>query len=362
MKLLYITNGTSAPGGLERVLSIKASYFADHMGYDVHIITLNDGGRDQFYDFSHKITFHDIKCGGGAVRYFNEYRSGLKRIVSEIKPDIISVCDDGLKGFFVPLFLGGKPCPMIYERHASKMIQSGGEKMGLKQRIVGRLMNIGGSMYDRLAVLTNYNISEWPLDNVVVMPNPLSFYPESMEGVVKRKVVLCVGSLSHNKGQDQLIDAWGMIADRAKDWELHFYGKGDTTKLLEQLDKLGLNRSVKFFPPTKNIVKVYKSSSIYALPSRSEGFGMVLIEAMACGVPCVSFDCPCGPRDIIKDGEDGYLVANGNIQELANSLMKLIADDELRRTMGENARFNVKRYSVESISLSWRGLFNELIG
>ncbi|MGL5015761.1 MAG: glycosyltransferase family 4 protein [Bacteroidales bacterium] len=360
MKLLYITNGTSAPGGLERVLSIKASYFADHMGYDVHIITLNDGGREQFYDFSPRITFHDIKCVGGAVRYFNEYRSGLKSVVSEIKPDIISVCDDGLKGFFVPLFLGGKPCPMIYERHASKMIQSGGEKMGLKQRIVARLMNIGGSMYDRLAVLTNYNISEWPLNNVVVMPNPLSFYPESLEGVEKRKVVLCVGSISHNKGQDQLIDAWIMIADRAKDWELHFYGKGDTTKLLGQVETLGLNSSVKFFPPTKDIDKVYKSSSIYALPSRSEGFGMVLIEAMACGVPCVSFDCPCGPRDIIKDGEDGYLVDNGDIESLANSLLKLIYDDKLRMTMGNKARDNVKRYRVEYITQQWDKLFNQL--
>ncbi|MGL4993840.1 MAG: glycosyltransferase family 4 protein [Bacteroidales bacterium] len=361
MKLLYITNGTSAPGGLERVLSIKASYFADHMGYDVHIITLNDGGREQFYSFSPRITFHDIQCGGNPLQYFNQYSGGLRRIVKSIAPDIISVCDDGLKGFFVPLFLGGKPSPMIYERHVSRLIALGGREPNFKDRVQFKLMNYGARLYDRMVVLTKDNLSEWDgLDNLAVISNPLSFYPDSVS-TLDNKRIIAVGKLGIQKGYERLLEAWKIIEKRAIGWSVHIYGaENDGGKLRSMVSESSLSESFILHPPTQAIEQEYLSSSIYAFPSRFEGFGMVLIEAMACGVPCVSFDCPCGPRDIIRDGEDGFLVENGDVQTLADRLLQLIEDEELRREMGAKARVNVKRYGIESIAQQWSGLFNEI--
>ena len=139
MKLLYITNGISAPGGLERVLSIKASYLVDMLDYEVHIITLNDAHNPLFYSFSSKISFHDIPYSGNALQCFWGYVCGIRRIVKFVNPDIISVCDDGLKGFFVPLFLETKS-PIIYERHVSKLIGGNSWRAKLAYRIMDKAL------------------------------------------------------------------------------------------------------------------------------------------------------------------------------------------------------------------------------
>src|SRR5690606_20172459 len=121
MKLLYITNGITGPGGLERVLSVKASMLAQDFGYEVHILSLNERGREPFFAFSDRIIFHSVDVSGNPVTYFLGYKKGIQGIVSKTKPDIILVCDDGLKGFFLPRLLHAN-VPVIYERHVSKNI------------------------------------------------------------------------------------------------------------------------------------------------------------------------------------------------------------------------------------------------
>jgi glycosyltransferase involved in cell wall biosynthesis len=118
--------------------------------------------------------------------------------------------------------------------------------------------------------------------------------------------------------------------------------------------------NVTFHEPVSDIQSKYAASSIMVLPSRSEGFGMVLIEAMACGVPCVSFDCPCGPADIISDGDDGYLISNGDIEQFAAKVILLIEDEALRKRMGQSARQNVKRFLPPAIVAQWDQLFKSV--
>lgn len=361
MKLLYITNAISGPGGLERVLSTKASYFTDQYDYEVHILTLNDSRNHLFYTFSDKIHFHDIDCKGNKIIYFFQYIKGLRRIISEINPDIISVCDDGLKGFLVPLFLGGKPCPMIYERHVSKLISLGNRSANYFDHIKFRMMNYAARFYDRFVVLTKDNIDEWRgLDNLEAISNPLSFYPNEIP-ITRNKRIIAVGKVSYQKGYERLLDAWQLINNESTGWSVHIYGaENDKGKLRTAIKEKNLSTSFVLHEPTQNIELEYLNSSIYAFPSRFEGFGMVLIEAMACGLPCVSFDCPCGPRDIINDGIDGYLVSNGDIRQLADKLFELISDDNLRDEMVVNARQNVKRFSIETIGKQWKDLFYSL--
>jgi glycosyltransferase involved in cell wall biosynthesis len=361
-KILYITNGIVGAGGLERVLSIKASYLADKMDYEVHVLTLNQNDAPQFYKFSSKIVLHDIKAGGNPVRYFLQYFNGINKIVKTVKPDVIAVCDDGLKGFFLPLLLS-KPCPMIYERHASVQLNYGAKASiikKLKNMLLHSVMIYRGSFFDAFVLLTNGNKKEWPLSNLKVIPNPLSFYPDIHSSV--SSIVMAVGSHSYNKGYDLLLSVWQIVIRKHPSMQLYIYGKIDEEQTyLKMAVELGINKSVHFFDPVPNIHEKYQEASIIVLPSRSEGFSMVLIEAMACGVPCVSFDCPCGPADIIQDGIDGFLVTNGDIDAFANKIITLIDDENLRQRMGSNARENVKRYLPDEIMPQWDTLFRSIV-
>ncbi|WP_029906697.1 glycosyltransferase family 4 protein [Prevotella sp. 10(H)] len=349
MRLLYITNGFTGIGGLERVLSVKASYLAENLDYNICIVSLNEKGKEPFYKFSSKIVFHSIDTTISRFEYF----SGIRRIVKDFNPDVVSVCDDGLKGFFVPLWVGGK-AKIIYERHVSKEMVTQGKKPNLKQRISFLLMNIGCRLYDRFIILTNDNKQQWKSANVEIIPNPLPFYPDSVSKLDNKRII-AVGKVCRQKGYDRLAEAWKLIEHKYPDWRIDIYGSvSDNSNLIEDIKGICIKE------PVSDIQKEYLSSSIYALPSRFEGFGMVLIEAMACGVPCVAFDCPCGPRDIVSNGEDGFLVENGNIELFAKQLSILIENDHLRKKMGKNARLNVQRYDIDTIARQWDKLFKSL--
>ena len=346
MKLLYITNGISGGGGLERVLSIKASYFAEEFGYDVHIITLNDA-KETFYPFSSSITIHPIEVSRN-WKYLQNYIIKINKVVKKVQPDIISVCDDGLKGLYVPLWIKKGKARIIYERHAS-MILNGASWQKF-------WMRMGGHLYDKIVVLTNYNLSEWSSSNLTVIPNPVSFYPQESSSLENHQIV-CVGSLSYNKGYDLLIDAWSKIASQHPTWSVHIYGKGDASIYQTTINQLGIQKQITFHLPVQDIESIYQQASLLVLPSRSEGFGMVLIEAMACGVPCVAFDCPCGPRDIVQNGKNGYLVKAQDTEILAKKIEILIEDKESRIKMGKFAKQTAQQYLINRIALQWKDLF-----
>ncbi|WP_308991947.1 glycosyltransferase family 4 protein [Mariniflexile litorale] len=361
MKLLYITNQISAAAGLERVLSIKASALADTLGYEVHIITLNQGNQELFYKFSDKIIHHDLNINNSKIGYLFNYIKKIKATVKEINPDVISVCDDGLKGFYLPIILK-KKYPIIYERHASKYISlnSKGWKQKLKLQLQSKLMQWGAKSFDAFIVLTKSNVKEWKLSNIRVIPNPLSFYPSETSSLLNKKVI-AVGSHYHQKGFDMLLHIWATLSPQFPDWELNIYGQIDTQETyLKLAKKLKINQHVHFHMPVKNIGDKYQEASIYAMTSRSEGFGMVLIEAMAYGVPCVSFDCPSGPRDIISNNNDGFLIPPENETLFAEKLKLLMSNKQTRLKMGECARTASKNYLPNQIILQWDALFKML--
>lgn len=360
MKLLYITNGITGSGGLERVLSVKASLLAKDFGYEVHILSLNENGKNPFFLFLDSLKIHVIEVSGNPIQYFRQYKKGIQGIVDKVQPDCISVCDDGLKGFFLPRLIR-TDAKWIYERHVSKLIEVHFNNSYIKNittKCKWLMMEKLGKSFSKFIVLTEGNKKEWKsLANLEVIPNPLSFYPEESSSL-QQKTIICVGKISYQKGQDLLLKAWDIVWQKYPAWKLELYGRSDRRFVDAAEKKL---KNIYIFPPDKNIMHKYLDSSIYVMSSRFEGFGMVLIEAMSCGVPCISFDCNYGPADIIQDQKDGLLIQNGNVEALADNILLLIENEELRRKMGLLAKRNVERFAPEIVLQQWDFLFKKLL-
>lgn len=364
MKILYISNPINVSGGLERALALETDYLIEHYHCDIYILTLNDGHINPFYKFNEKIKMQSMYVGGNPFSYYFAYRKGILNAIETIKPDIIQVWDDGLKGMTIPL-ITIKKIPKIYIRQVSLQVDMQHDFTWIKKIYIlakWKIMQKLAIKFDAMAILTENTRKEWPnVKNLVIIPNPLAFYPEK-SSLVNQKRVIAVGRHVYQKGYDRLMDAWEIVNQKHPDWTLDVYGHKDKENFVAQLVKeRNLETSVNLLDPVKNIDEKYTESSIFVLTSRYEGFGLVIIEAMACGLPVVSFDCPFGPSEIIKNKVDGFLVKDANIEAFATKISLLIEDDELRKKMGKNARENVKVYEIKIIAEKFYNLMTLLI-
>lgn len=354
-KILYITNSISGSGGLERVVCLKASYFADIYKYEVHIITLSNETSKPFYQLSPKITIHNLNVSGNILKFNWYYYNRVKKTISAISPDVIFIADDGLKGVLFSIIFSAKS-KIIYERHTTKAIQGN----GIRSKFINFLMNFGAKRFDKFVVLTNSNKKDWlNIKNLVVIPNPLPFSPQWAGDIRTRKRIISVGSISHIKGHDILIKAWHKIHSQFPDYSLHIYGeKKDNYKSISQyIDDNRLNNCVFIHNPTIDIKKEYLESAICILPSRVEGFGMVLIEAMACAVPCIATNCE-GPKDIISDNVNGFIINKGDSDAITYKITELLTNHDLLINMSKEAYNSSLKYELSSIMKQWNDLID----
>ena len=213
-----------------------------------------------------------------------------------------------------------------------------------------------------MIVLNTLEEELWkPVRKVRVINNAVQLYPKEQNPLTAKSVIF-VGRAEYEKGPDRLIEVWRLVAEKHQDWTVRMFCTGAMLdELKNKVKKYGLGQQVLFMPPTKDMEREYLNSSMCLMTSRFEGFPVVLQEAMGCGLPCLSFNCPSGPRHIITDKEDGFLVENGNIQAMAAKVCELIEDEQLRRQLGNKAKENIARYSEEKIMGQWKNLFEELI-
>ena len=362
MKIFYCITSLGPSGGTERVLTTKMNYFSSLPNYEVYAI-LRNGNDSPFFSLSKKVKLIDFK-EPNKKRYIKK----LRDLVYAIKPDI--VVSAGTEFHELPKFKDGSK--KIYEFHYTKnyIINFVRGVRHLKFRYLHLLkawlfqknMQYTTRKYDQVVVLTKRDMELWGApSNMRYIYDPLSFRSEQSCNH-KSKVIVCVGSLTPAKGIDKLIDAFGIIAHKFTDWTLKIYGEGQDQKLIETLiKKYKIEDQVVLTGYTKNIEDKIREGSIYAFPSRSDGFGLVLTEAMECGLACVAFDCPCGPSEIIEEGKTGYLVPFGDINCFASRLEMLINDEDLRKRMGEEGRKQVKRFYMENIAPKWEALFSDLL-
>ena len=378
LKLVYLTPALYMAGGVERVLTLKANYFAEHFGYDVTIILTEGKGKSPFYPLSERIKVVNLNIGFEQLwncsflkkifvylKKQRQYKKALTAELMKLCPDITVSLLRREINFLIGIKDGSKKIGELHVNRLNYRNFEANDTNFIKQLFAKLWMsNLVKQLkrLDRFVVLTEEDKLAWPeLKNVSVIPDPLSFVPTAQSTLgVKR--VIAVGRYVYQKGFDLLLQAWAKIERQCPDWMLVVYGDGDRAPYEQMMRNLGIDTSRCLLNgPTTDIQREYVNSSLFVFTSRFEGFGMVLVEAMACGLPVVSFACPCGPKDIVRDGEDGFLVENGNIDELVQQLMKLMVDHRLRTAFARHAQQNAQRFNIEQTALRWKSVFESCV-
>ena len=383
MKIVYCINCILGTGGMERVLVNRVNYLVEKFDYEIYIVTSDEkNDKKPFFKLNPKVKIIPLEINlfeGLHHNFFirkyqlrkktDMFLNKLTKVVNEIKPDVLVSMGDHSRGI---VWKVNYPCKKYVENHFNKKYIIEGREISDKETLKKKVKNFYREKkakklienYDAFLVLTEEDKINWEGNRknnkkIKVINNPLTFYPEQ-NSLLDGKTIISLGKLHEQKGYDLLIDVWEKVNKVFPEWTLKIYGEGEERKKLqEKIDRKGLDTCFKLMGKTENVYEKLLESSLYVMSSRYEGMPMVLIEAMSCGLPLISFDCPCGPKDIIKNGENGYVCSFGNLDEMANKIITLIQNDNLRKKMGEKSKELSKNYSEEKIMKQWKELYEE---
>ena len=380
MKIAYTYPAFINVGGADKIIINKANYLAEKLGYEVYLITDSQNGLDPFFPISSKVIHIDLGLNFFQqyqypfykrlwiyLKLMRQYKKGMVQLLDNIKPDIL-----------ISTFTRDASLASIYKQHTKitiaevhttknniRALPELRRKGGLYRIIayyIERQLNASAKQYDEMVVLNTLEKDLWAsVRDVRVINNAVQIYPKE-RNPLSAKSAIFVGRAEYEKGPDNLIEVWKIVAKKHPNWTVRMFSTGAMLdSLKEKVKEYGIDKQVLFMPPTKDMEHEYMTSSMCIMTSRFEGFPVVLQEAMGCGLPCLSFNCPSGPRPIITDKEDGYLIDNGNIEAMALKVCELIEDDSLRKKLGHKAKENIARYSEERIMNQWKELFEELV-
>ena len=375
MKIVYCINGLNICGGVEMITLRKANALSEIEGNDVYIITDNTDHtwiplNKEIHLLELNVTVGESKkCSSLRAFFRNKKRirlvkKKLSEILNEIKPDVVITVRRNDLLLLPQLKISSHPS-IIKEIHSNRFIYNFKAK-----KLFNRLYNIflyiretyTLKKYDKVVVLSDEEKALYKgFNNIVTIPNLLTIPLPAQTSTLSYKKVISVGRLTSEKQQSHLIKAWKIINEKHPDWKLEIYGEGRLYQtLFQQINNSGLENSVFLKGAVNDLTQAYSESSIFALSSQSEGFSLVILEAMACGLPVVSYDCPTGPRSLISEGVEGFLVELNNVEQLAERLNYLIEHEDVRRTMGTKARRKAEGYTPENVCKLWMDLFHQL--
>ena len=382
MKILIIHRSFALVGGAERVIIDKANYLANQ-GHEVLLVSYEQGQHSLPYTLQPKVKFVDLKCRFFTLarypllirlcKFFNLKRRFcylLQQTILDFSPNVVVLASDWQ---FLVSIVNKASCgiPVIAEFHnaydfITKKI--GDVDKGLKSKLTGFYYKRSLKHFKNCACLvslTENDARHWRnhSEHVVVIPNPVTLYPESVNDIPKENGrILCVGRLNDQKRIDRLITAFAMVADKYPEWHVDIFGEGDKKPVLQkQICEYNLQKRIILHEPTKHIYDEYKKSQFLVLSSAYEGRPLVLIEAMACGLPCVAFNCPSGPAEIIEDGVTGLLVENGNVVHLSQKIEWMMIHDIERKEMSVKAYKAAEIYKPSNIMHRWEELYLSVI-
>lgn len=373
MKILYVYKALATCGGIERVLIDKMNYLAD-IGYSVYAITADQGVHVIPYQLDSRVNYEDLD-----IRFHRQYeysfvrrviekirldslfKHKLKQRVNNINPDII-VC---VTEYYVDVILEivKSKIPVIVENHSNYKCTKLLARPNLINQIFRNRYMHSLEKASTIVSLTKKDTMDWQkhYKNVITIPDVVHLNPTNNISESESKKAIFVGRIAAQKGWKDLIKIWQAIHSRYIDWELEVYGEGeDKDDFLSIINKYQDNLGINYHEPVRNIFEKYCECSIFIMTSEYEPFGLVLPEAMSCGLPCVVFDCEYGPAEIITHGKDGFLIFNRNIDHFVCRVSTLIENKMLRKTFGKNAIVSSQRYHENLVMSKWIGLFNRL--
>ncbi len=371
MNIIYITDTLALWGGLEKLLSCKATELTERYGYHVRILTTNQGSHPLPFDFSKNVSYVDL-----GVNFHHQYRYKfftrflfMYRARKLFRFRLQEHIDDFHADIVVLLMLNYadvisevlKDIPWIFESHSSYFSEKFERKSYFYRFncFVNKwcLRHASG-----VVALTQKDAQNWQKvsTNTFAIPNIVQLNDTGYYSDCSSRHVIFAGRFFYQKGIDSLIEVWKLVHQKHPEWVLDIFGEGELkdyyARIIEQL-----NINIVIHHPEASILQRYCESSMLLLTSVYEPFGLVLPEAMSCGLPVVSFDCPYGPAEIITDGVDGFLIKNRDVNEFVNRVCQLIEDKELRVRMGQEAIKSSQRYRAGVIMPKWKALFERLI-
>ncbi|MEQ9909051.1 glycosyltransferase family 4 protein [Pectobacterium odoriferum] len=361
-KILFLVADITASGGIERVITHLASQFAIE-GRNVEILSVHRSHEKIAYPLNDRVevNYVDKKIKplgkpGSFYKLSSHFLSAIRLnlILFKRRNNIVIA-----NSFPISLI----SFPSVFFNHRNIVVEHvfHGYYGNILQTMRGFLYN----QYDYVVALTDRDTALYKNKNLnaTTIPNPLSFKPTHFQNPEQeKKKIVAVGRLEYQKGFDILINAFSAIEKNIKDgWELDIYGEGSLRGELQNLiNAHSLEEIITLKGNVKDLHELYYQYDIFVFSSRFEGFGMVLLEAMSCALPCISFDCPTGPREILNNGKYGLLCDNENEQELKEKLTLFIKDKSLRAFYSAQSLNRSKDYDISHISQKWNSLFNRL--
>jgi glycosyltransferase involved in cell wall biosynthesis len=363
--ILFFTGSQGLKGGTERACADTASMLSD-MGHQATILS-SYGGKKSHYYVKETVVLDEL---------FVRRKRGVKGFIASLwklffyvykfQPRVIIAVESISFLYFIPLLILPNRPKLVNWEHFNAEVE-----LGVRARRYSRWL--ASRFADHIVVLSHRDSEIWPKKfpvsknklAVIYNVNPFSTYPhisaenKAISNRVKR--VIAVGRLTHQKGFDLLVKAWSEIDGSVREgWDLAIFGEGEDRSDLEELIRSNGLDDIFLHGQSNSIEKEFKSSDVFVLPSRFEGFGLVVVEALSCGLPVVSFDCNAGPSEIITDGVNGMLVPNGDVEGLSKSLADIMDDGGKRMSMSSMSGANLDKFTMEEVSKGWQSLLNDV--
>lgn len=354
MKVAFFIHDIYKTGGTERVTVTLANGLLEN-GHEIMIIS-ECSGHDIRFNVDPNINIISLNSQNyknSIIRKMSIYNS-LKKIIKQNNVDVL-ICVD------VTLYLYGfllkRKLKVIAWEHFNYYHNNRD-----KVRMISR--KLAAKYSDALVVLSKNDYNTYvreikEIKKIKTIYNPLPFEIKKRSSL-DNKTVLAVGRYVYQKGFDILLESWSKIQCDLPEWKLRIVGDGEEKEKLKSIIKENKVKGVELIPFTKDIIKEYSKADIFVLSSRFEGFGMVILEAQASGLPVISFNCPYGPSELINDNENGKLIENGNIDDLGKEILELALNKDKIERLSMNALYNAKKFNISIIINMWEELFNEI--
>ena len=367
---MYVVDVFAVWGGLERVWTDKMNALSDIPGYEVCLVTTDQDTHQVPYPLSPRIRHIDLGVHlshqyryNGVRRWWMKwhlsrlFRDRFKALLPLERPDILITT---ASEFSVLVSKWKGDIPLVIECHGLCERPVHMQRMTWLKRVKTIFIRRSISNAQIVVALTQQDARQWKNINVhsVAIPNIVHLNESGQLSTCQNHRIIFVGRPDEQKGYYYLKEIWQIVSQRYPDWELHLYGEELDTA--DFRDMLPMGEQVFVHSQTLDIHACYQESAILVLTSVYEPFGLVMPEAMSCGIPVVAFNCPYGPSEVITDGVDGFLIPPFDVETFAERLSYLMADETLRKQMGQKAAVSSQRYHCERIIPLWTTLFEQL--